>query len=176
MPSSSFLQIILVTDADISRLRAISIQTFRETFAGTNTAADMEQYLEQQLSEEQLLKEWHTAGATFYFAVLDGAVAGYLKLNTGAAQTEQKIPEALEIERIYVPASFQGKGIGALLMDKALQIAREAGLNKVWLGVWEHNRKAIDFYHRYGFVAFDQHIFRLGNDEQTDILMKISLV
>lgn len=176
MPNPSSLQIIPVTDADISRLQAISIQTFRETFAGTNTAADMEQYLQQQLSEEQLLKEWHTAGATFYFAVLHGAVTGYLKLNTGVAQTEQKIPEALEIERIYIPAAFQGKGIGVLLVDKALQIAREAGLKTVWLGVWEHNRKAIDFYHRYGFVAFDQHIFRLGNDEQTDIMMKISLV
>jgi len=42
----------------------------------------------------------------------------------------------------------------------------------VWLGVWEENPRAIKFYKKNGFVEFDKHTFVLGEDEQTDILMK----
>ena len=42
----------------------------------------------------------------------------------------------------------------------------------IWLGVWEENPRATRFYQKNGFVAFGKHIFKLGDDEQTDILMK----
>ena len=53
--------------------------------------------------------------------------------------------------------------------------AREKQAHYVWLGVWEKNERAIAFYRKNGFVAFDTHIFKLGDDEQTDILMKLPL-
>lgn len=43
------------------------------------------------------------------------------------------------------------------------------------LGVWEHNHRALRFYEKNGFIAFGTHIFQLGNDQQTDILMKKSV-
>jgi ribosomal protein S18 acetylase RimI-like enzyme len=101
---------------------------------------------------------------------------GYLKLNFGAAQTELKNEQSLEIERIYVLKEFHGKNIGQLLYDKAIQIAKEKNVNYVWLGVWEENLRAINFYKKNGYVAFDKHIFKLGDDEQTDIMMKLELV
>jgi ribosomal protein S18 acetylase RimI-like enzyme len=102
-------------------------------------------------------------------------VVGYLKLNFGQSQTELKDSKALEIERIYVLKEFQGKNIGQLLYEKAIQIANQNNAEYVWLGVWEENEKAIKFYTKNGFVAFDKHIFKLGDDEQTDIMMKLTL-
>ena len=78
----------------------------------------------------------------------------------------------MEIERIYVSSSYYGEGVGQLLFEKALQIARDNAKNCIWLGVWEHNPRAIRFYEKNGFTPFDQHIFKLGDEEQTDILMK----
>ena len=78
----------------------------------------------------------------------------------------------MEIERIYATRAFQGRGIGKRLMATALEAAQEAGVNWVWLGVWEHNQKAIAFYERQGFEPFGRHSFRLGDDEQTDVMMK----
>jgi ribosomal protein S18 acetylase RimI-like enzyme len=43
----------------------------------------------------------------------------------------------------------------------------------VWLGVWEENHRAIRFYTKNGFVVFDKHVFIMGNDEQTDLLMQL---
>jgi len=102
-------------------------------------------------------------------------VIGYLKLNFGQAQTELQDEKALEIERIYVIKEFHGKDVGQLLYNKALQIARQKIVEYIWLGVWEENRRAINFYTKNGFVEFDKHIFKLGNEVQTDKMMKLSL-
>ena len=100
---------------------------------------------------------------------------GYLKLNMGESQTELKDNDALEIERIYVLKDFHGKKVGQLLFDKAITIAKELQLAYVWLGVWEENKKALQFYTKNGFVEFDQHVFVLGDEAQTDIMMKLAL-
>ena len=71
--------------------------------------------------------------------------------------------------------AHQGKKIGQLFYQKALEIATQHKLRYIWLGVWEENKNAINFYEKNGFVAFDKHIFKLGDDPQTDILMKLSL-
>ncbi|RYY96378.1 MAG: GNAT family N-acetyltransferase, partial [Chitinophagaceae bacterium] len=58
---------------------------------------------------------------------------------------------------------------------QALAVAQERGASCLWLGVWEENGRAIGFYRKNGFAAFGSHVFRLGTDEQTDILMKLPL-
>jgi ribosomal protein S18 acetylase RimI-like enzyme len=102
-------------------------------------------------------------------------VIGYLKLNFGQSQTELQDNRALEIERIYVLKEFHGKSVGQLLYAKASQIARQKRADYVWLGVWEENPRAISFYKKNGFIEFDKHVFLLGKDEQTDIMMKLKL-
>lgn len=161
--------------ADVDQLQTIGRQTFSETFSASNTAADMAAYLAEGFSTDKLTAELSNPDSKIYFARLDGVVIGYLKLNIGASQTESTGEKSLEIERIYVLNAFHGQTIGQLLYEKAMQIARQLAVESVWLGVWEHNPRAIAFYKKNGFVAFDTHIFRLGADEQTDILMKLAL-
>ena len=133
------------------------------------------EYLEEEFSISKLTTELNDNNAEFYFAKLDNNVIGYLKLNFGKSQTELQDNGALEIERIYVLNEYHGKNVGKLLYNKAKQIARQHGADYIWLGVWEENPKAIYFYKKNGFVAFDKHIFKLGNDEQIDIMMKLKL-
>ena len=119
--------------------------------------------------------EINDPNAEFYFAMLDNSAIGYLKLNIGESQTEIKNANALEIERIYVLREFHGQNIGQQLFEKALERAHAQKVDFIWLGVWEENRRAIQFYVKNGFVAFDKHIFTLGNEQQTDIMMKRSM-
>lgn len=169
------IKIVGVTPNDVARLQDISIQTFSETFSAVNTPEDMAQYLNESLSLSKLSDELNNKSSQFYFAVQGEQVIGYLKLNTGQAQTDVKDNDALEIERIYVSQAFLGKNIGKLLYEKAVQIARQAGARYIWLGVWEKNFRAISFYKKNGFVEFDQHVFMLGTDRQIDIMMKKDL-
>ena len=159
----------------IEALQQIGRQTFSETFAESNSAENMAKYLEEAYSFEKLNEEINNPNSFFYFAMLDEKVIGYLKLNLGGSQTELKDNDALEIERIYVLKEFHEKSVGQLLYNQSIKIARQKNMDYVWLGVWEENPRAIHFYKKNGFVEFDKHIFKLGNDEQTDIMMKLKL-
>jgi diamine N-acetyltransferase len=169
------IEIKKATLSDIDQLQKIGRQTFSETFSAANTEENMKKYLEEGFSKEKLTEELNDKNTEFYFAQLDGNIIGYLKLNFGPSQTELKDDKALEIERIYVLKEFHGKHVGQLLYEKAIQVARQKNADYVWLGVWEENPRAIHFYKKNGFVAFDKHLFKLGDDEQTDIMMKLQL-
>lgn len=161
--------------ADIEILQTIAKQTFSEAFSDSNSAENMQQYLNEGFTSEKLTAELNNQNSIFYFAKANDEVVGYLKLNFGDGQTDLKDPKALEIERIYVVKDFYGKKIGQILYDKALEVAKENSLEYIWLGVWEHNLRAISFYQKNGFAEFDTHDFWLGDDKQTDKLMKLNL-
>lgn len=160
---------------DIFKLREIGIKTFSETFYEGNTHENLRQYLEEAFAVEKLEAELNDVNTAFYFAKRGDEIIGYLKLNFGESQTEIKDTNALEIERIYVLKIYQGRQLAPLLFNKAIEIARLENINYVWLGVWEENHRAIRFYKKNGFTEFDKHIFKLGNDEQTDIMMRLYL-
>ena len=169
------MRITSLTVSDVSILRGIARDTFIETFSEANKAEDMERYLTENFSEEQLARELSNPDSFFYVAEVNGHVVGYLKLNTAHAQTEPQAANALEIERIYVLGSYHGGGVGQALYQHAMSVAEDRKASYVWLGVWEHNHRALRFYEKNGFIAFGTHIFQLGNDQQTDILMKKSV-
>lgn len=169
------MHIVHVTIEELPQLQTIGRQTFSETFSTGNTEENMNKYLEEGFSEEKLSSEIADQNTRFFFVKKDDQVIGYLKLNFGQSQTELKDDSALEIERIYVLQEFHGKKVGQILYDKAIEIAKESKLSYVWLGVWEENKRAISFYKKNGFVEFDKHIFKLGTEEQTDIMMKLML-
>jgi ribosomal protein S18 acetylase RimI-like enzyme len=164
-----------VLNKDITVLRELSITTFSETFQDLNTSENMRKYIDDSLSLGKLTEELEHDNSEFYFIHYDGRLAGYLKINIKDAQNELKNENALEIERIYVLKDFHGKGLGLQLLQQAVLMANRLKKDFVWLGVWEKNSKAIRFYRKSGFVDFDQHKFILGEDVQTDIMMKLEL-
>lgn len=166
------IMILGVTLNDIEQLQTIGRETFSETFSSSNTKEDMAKYLADSFSIEKLTEELNNEHSEFYFAIIDDKVVGYLKLNFGSSQSEIQDSISLEIERIYVLQEYHGKKVGQVLYEKSMQVAEDKKMDYVWLGVWEENPRAIRFYQKNGFVEFDKHIFRLGDDEQTDIMMK----
>lgn len=160
------------TIEDAKLIADISHQTFYETFAEYNTKQDMEKFLNQQFTKGRLMLEVGAKQNTFLLAYDEGEIAGYVKLR------DEKIPSSLyntnvlEVARIYAVAKKIGKGVGAALMQSAINIAKEKKKELLWLGVWEKNQRAIDFYTKWGFEKFDETDFLLGNDMQRDWLMK----
>lgn len=160
---------------DIEKIKYISEKTFYETFSNDSTEEDMENYLKENFSYEQVECEVKNNGSRFYIVENNGEVVAYMKLNFDKAQTETGHDNTLEVQRIYVLQEYKGKHIGKMLMQKSIDIGKNKNLGYIWLGVWEHNINAIKFYEKQGFEKFDTHIFKLGEDEQTDNLMKLIL-
>jgi len=170
------LSISKVTDTDLNKLRSLGRKTFLDTFiySELNNPADVESYSVTAFTHDKMLAELINPNSAFYFALWDEKPIGYIKINYADAQTELKDDTSLELERIYVLAAHQSKRIGKELLNFAIDLAQKDKLQYLWLGVWEHNQKAIAFYERNGFETFGSHDFMLGNDKQTDLLMRRS--
>ena len=156
-------------------LQEIGRKTFYDTFFESDSEESMKTYLATSFSTQKLTAELENPNSEFYLATQNEVVIGYLKVNFGPAQTELQDGNSLEIERIYVLQDYHGKKVGQLLFEKAIAIAKDNSCSYVWLGVWEENHRALQFYSKNGFVAFDKHIFVLGDEAQTDIMMKLVL-
>ncbi|MGG5180814.1 GNAT family N-acetyltransferase [Bacillus sp. MM09(2025)] len=146
--------------------------------ANQNKAEHLDAYVKTAFHLNQLLKELQNPSSQFYFVQVNGETAGYLKVNMDDAQSEEMGSDALEIERIYIRQSFQKQGLGRYLIDQAIEIAKNHLKRNVWLGVWEHNRAAIAFYQKLGFVQTGVqgvHAFHMGDEEQMDFIMTKTL-
>ena len=160
---------------DLDDLCRISIETFYQTFADTNTTENMTAYLEAAYNAEKLYKELSNPDSSFFFLYVNERLAGYMKINEYPSQTDINDSDAIELERLYILKDFQGAGLGNDLMNHVISIANEGGKKYVWLGVWEHNERAKRFYNKHGFYRIGEHSFTVGDDVQTDYVMRNDL-
>jgi diamine N-acetyltransferase len=156
---------------DVNKLQEISYETFNETFKDQNSPENMDAYLKRAFNLKQLGKELSNPLSQFFFVYVNHEVAGYLKVNSNDAQSEEMGEESLEIERIYIKKDFQKHGLGKYLLNKAIEVAMENNKVQIWLGVWEKNENAIAFYEKMGFVQTGVHSFYMGDEEQIDLIM-----
>jgi diamine N-acetyltransferase len=153
--------------ADLSR------DTFYESFAADNSEEDMEIFLSKQFTREGLIAEMDRTDLIFFLVCVEDEVIGYVKLR--ACKLPDSNDPSIEIARIYLKKEWIGKGAGKLMMQVSVDHAVQQQMKWLWLGVWEKNPRAIEFYQKWGFVKFGETDFFLGNDKQTDWLMKKQL-
>ncbi|MDJ1485109.1 GNAT family N-acetyltransferase [Cytophagaceae bacterium YF14B1] len=163
------------TPADAAMLATLGKQTFESAFASQNTPENMEAYVSEAFTTEAFTEDIQDVNSLYYVAYINDSPVGYAKLRQNNNPEELTDPLPIELQRIYVDHNQIGTGVGKHLMEYCLKIASQQGFQTIWLGVWEHNTKAISFYQKWGFEVFGSHIFLLGDDPQTDLLMKRSL-
>ena len=164
------MKIKIATKRHIEQLCEIGKITFVETYGEQNTPENLQKYLREKFNQEQILSELLISRTIFLLVELENETIGYAKMRVNLVENIDE--KSLEIERIYITKNHHGKKYGAMLMQKCIDVALENKYESLWLGVWEHNPKAIEFYQKWGFEIFGTHIFQLGDDAQTDFLMK----
>ena len=157
---------------DVEMIADLSRATFYETFAEYNTKENMDLFMTGPFSKEKLMAEVVEPGNIFYIALIGNEPAGYLRMREASPPAQLANKPSIEIARIYSIQQAIGKGVGSALMKQGIAIAKEKGRKVIWLGVWEKNQRAIEFYTKWGFEKIGEHEFILGNDIQTDWLMK----
>src|SRR5439155_19477728 len=144
---------------------------FFDPFGAVNTPENMDAYLASSFTAAKQATELADPAVVFLIAELEGPV-GYAQLRAGAAPAVVVGARPIELVRLYAVKSWIGRGVGRTLMRSCLHEAGTRSHDAIWLGVWEHNQRARTFYRRWGFADVGTHIFQLGNDPQTDILMQ----
>ncbi len=162
---------------DSEMLAELCYKTFWDAFADhpENAPEDMADYMEHAFNVETIRAELDDESSIFLIAEIENEAAGYAKLTLGAIEKGINAKKPIELNRLYSHQKFLGKGVGAKLMDECFRIANENDCDVMWLGVWEFNPRAQAFYRKYGFYEVGKHIFQLGSDAQTDLLMQVKL-
>ena len=163
----------LATPADAALLASFAASAFSDSFAADNSAEDMSSYMADAFGESIQREELSDPRHVVFFAEQHGEVVGYAMLRAGPAPVPASVADAdaIEIARLYTVQRLIGTGIGATLMRRCIAAAAERGKRTIWLGVWEHNARAIAFYQRWAFIDVGSQLFTLGRDRQTDRVM-----
>lgn len=166
------VRVRVATSDHVPTLAEFGARTFYEAYIDMVSADVLKPFIESAFDVEVIRSELASPSVTFLIAEAEGAIAGYATMDLGDAPEPVGGDHPAELARIYVGEEWIGRGIGAELMRASLGHAERSGCDVVWLGVWEHNQRAIGFYERWGFRAIGHASFRLGDEVQTDILME----
>jgi diamine N-acetyltransferase len=165
-----------LSEKDIPVLRDLAIQIYRDTFSDANTPENMEAFISKDYSVSSFQREFREDGSHYYFALDHDQPAGYLRLRKNSEADFHLGSNTIELHRLYIDVNYQGKQVGSLLMQHALDVAKAMKVDWIWLGVWEHNPKAQKFYSKWGFERFAEHVFYMGDEAQTDWLLKKKII
>lgn len=160
---------------DAGLLAELGARTFSETFASDNTPENMTAYLASSFSPTQQAAELADTSCFFKIAETNGVAVGYAMLRSGNVLDDVTGDRPIELVRLYVSQESLGSSVGAALMQACIGEAMRRGYKTLWLGVWEHNHRALAFYRKWNFQEVGTLVFQLGDDPQTDILMECSI-
>lgn len=161
--------------SDAQALAVLAEQTFRETFASENSAADMEAHCSTNFSADIQAREIQDPGIVTLLAEVQRELAGFAQVRPESSIESVSARYPSELYRLYVSSERHGQGVAQNIMREVLSVAGSVGSDFLWLGVWEHNPKAIAFYRKYGFEVVGDHVFQLGEDSQRDLVMSVKL-
>ena len=172
------MKIRKATIEDSQILSELGAITFRDAYEKhpllEHKDVPLEKYISGAFNEDRMLEELKDSSNIFYIMEDEGQPIGYAKLVNGAAEDCIKGEDPISLERIYFLKSFTGKGYGTALLNYCIDVSRELGKKCIWVGVWEGNRGAIDFYIRHGFKGCGSVIFQIANTdyEDTDLVLE----
>ena len=157
---------------DAGTLAEFAERTFRDTFGADNRPEDMDEYVAHAFGESVQRGELLDSRVDVLLMETPlRSLVGYAQLVVAEPPVPITPSPAVELQRFYVDRAFHGQGLAQRLMRAALGKAIDRNANLLWLGVWEHNARAIAFYRKLGFIEAGSQSFILGTDRQTDRIM-----
>lgn len=170
----SEINIRFASQEDAKLLAKLGRETFHDAFVShpLMPLADLELYVREAFSVSQIKGELNEPQSAFLLAEIDGQAVGFAKLVADEWKPEVLAANSVKLKRLYVRQDFIGIGIGAALMSRCLDEARNREHDAIWLTVWEHNKRARDFYRKWDFEPCGTIDFQFGNTTLTDILMQ----
>lgn len=153
---------------DASRLAVLAERTFRAAFGSLNTQENLDAHCANAYSGAHQASEIVDPGIETFVCDDKVELIGYAQLRWGAAPACVSAAKPAEVQRLYVDERWHGKGVAQALMSEMLAAALRGNADQVWLGVWEHNPRAMAFYQSFGFINVGHHTFQLGHDPQHD--------
>jgi diamine N-acetyltransferase len=160
---------------DMPQVKEVAIASYEHTFAAFNTRENMDAFYAENYTLEKFSKEYNELHSIIYLACRDKEIIGFVRLRINPEVNQYLGNNTIELQRLYIHPLHQGLKAGAKLMEASLAYSTKGNFEWIWLGVWEKNFKAQQFYKKFGFAKFAEHVFQMGDDPQIDWLLKLKL-
>ena len=161
--------------SDAPSLAVLAERTFRDAFGARNSPENMDLHCARVFGSDIQQREIEDPGLITTIAEAESHMIGFSQLRLASAHASVAAERPAELKRLYVVAASHGRGVGRDLLQDALDTAAREGCDWLWLGVWEHNPKAMTFYRKFGLEVVGTHAFMLGQDRQRDLIMSVKL-
>jgi ribosomal protein S18 acetylase RimI-like enzyme len=157
--------------SDFKMLASLGRRAFQEAFGQYNDPGDMQAYLDLAFDPERIQNQLRDTSVIYLVADYQGEPVGYTKLVRDSTTDYVASSKQIQLERIYALDAYIGKKIGQTMMLFALELAQREGFDYMWLGVWQHNDRAIKFYKDFGFEIIGVKQFIIGEEVNEDYVM-----
>ena len=166
------IRIRRAVENDYKILVNLGAKTFRQTYKNKANPGDLNYYIKNTFNKNQVLREIRDTSFIILVVSKDDKSVGYAKLLKSKIPSDLKHFRGIELVRLYVLKNYQGQKIGSQLLSECIKIARKKKFEFIWLGVWEKNPNAINFYKKLGFKVFGNYKFEFGTKIHNDLLMR----
>lgn len=156
-------------DGDL--LAAFGATAFRDTYRDLDDPDEIEQYVAKSFTPEVVRSQIADPASIVLLAYSDSELVGYAHIRHSDVPLCVSGPSPIELVRLYLAKASIGKGYGAQLMRAVFGEARELNCRTIWLGVYDRNIRAVEFYQRFGFVQVGTKEFILGGRVYIDPVM-----
>lgn len=158
-------------DGDATALAELAECTFRDAFTEGADPADMAFYCAASFGPGIQAREIADPGWVTIVAEEAEALIGFAQLRLRSDKHCVVAERPSELYRFYVSRRWHGRGVAQRLMATVIATAARAGSDRIWLGVWEENPRALAFYRKHGFEVVGEHEFSFGAERLTDLIM-----
>jgi diamine N-acetyltransferase len=160
---------------DAVLLSVLAATTFYEAYFEQDEPDNLARYVNESFAVEKVRAEIAEPGSMFFIVFVDGKAVGYARLIENSRLDCVEGGRVIELKRLYILERVRGTGIGRRLMEYCLDEARRRSFDVLWLGVWEKNVRAHEFYAKFGFAEAGTVTFPYGDVEGTNLVLQLSL-
>jgi len=169
---------------DLDALQALAAETFPLATTPGTDPADIAAFIEAHLSPAAFAGYLGDPDRILLVEDVDGELVGYTMVVVAPPYDDDvrtAIDErfgdarAAELSKCYVRATAHGSGLAQRLVAETLAAVAERGVDVLWLGVNQHNPRAVAFYGKCGFERIGMKTFRVGERHELDFVLAQSV-
>ncbi|APZ47983.1 N-acetyltransferase [Polaribacter reichenbachii] len=155
-------KIVKATFKDAKLLSKLGIDSFLTAHGHSAPKKDIENYLANNLTENNFTSELKDIRNEFYLLYVDNKLAGYSKIVFNKTNINIPAHNVTNLSRLYLLKEYYGLGLGKILFDFNIQLCKENKQSGIWLAVWVENQNAIKFYHKTGLKKVGNFDFKIS--------------
>ena len=150
---SAFVRLAIADDVHL--LYSVCRESYVESFADHWQKGGLDWYLEKVYGMDALQRDLANPAINYFISYYDGQPAGFMKVKLNSPLSDTR-KDTIEIEKLYFLTKYQRKGLGKLMIERAVRLSEDLGAGALWLSVIDTNSSAISFYENNGFTRFNK--------------------